>query len=294
MDKGRREAEKQLNRVKRELSALYAQAGKRAEARLVKHLERYEAEDEEMRHRVEEGEIDEIEYEDWRYRAIASGREWEKTRNEIANEYTKANSDALKTIGVVLPIVFMSNYNFMADKLSALVKTVTNRRAIPQITTTKYLKGRPELLPKNLNIPADQRWNQRKINSQLRKAIKSGESIPKIAKRMQKVTDMNDAAAVRNARTMVTAAENGARQATAEFLFEHFGIYTHKQWVAVGDERTRESHLAIDGEIVPYNQPFSNKCDYPADPYGPLDEVYNCRCSADYIIKNIFRGKIER
>lgn len=299
MDKGRIATDKELNKIKRRVSVVYSEAEKKATAKLEKYLDKYRAEDEDMRQQVEDGEIDESEYEDWRIQNIMTGRDWKKTKSDVAEEYTKANIKAMDIVNIVVPVVFAINYNFMADKLTKEAKQKVSKEPkgeskqeeamrtlnIPKVTTKDYVKKGAKLAPtKKVNIPKDKRWNERKMNSEVLKGIKNGESMNKIAKRLQNVTDMTDAAAIRNARTMVTAAENGARQATAELLASK-GIYTHKQWVAVGDERTRESHLDIDGEVVPYNQPFSNGCDYPGDPYGDLSEVYNCRCSADYMIR---------
>lgn len=52
-----------------------------------------------------------------------------------------------------------------------------------------------------------------------------------------------------------------------------------KIWVAVIDDKTRESHASIDGEEVPLDYPFSNGLKYPGDPAGSAEEVINCRCS---------------
>jgi len=49
--------------------------------------------------------------------------------------------------------------------------------------------------------------------------------------------------------------------------------------MATLDERTRESHAEIDGEIVDIDKEFSNGLMYPADPDGEPAEVYNCRCT---------------
>lgn len=57
----------------------------------------------------------------------------------------------------------------------------------------------------------DLRWNRQRIQSELTQGLLQGESIPEIAKRMQKVTDSNYKSAVRNARTMTTGAENAGR-----------------------------------------------------------------------------------
>jgi hypothetical protein len=49
-----------------------------------------------------------------------------------------------------------------------------------------------------------------------------------------------------------------------------------KRWVGVKDDREREEHLEMEGETVPFDQPFSNGQDIPGD------TDYNCRCVAYY------------
>ena len=53
----------------------------------------------------------------------------------------------------------------------------------------------------------------------------------------------------------------------------------YKIWHSAHDSRTRKSHLDVDEEIVPIDQPFSNGLMYPGDKSGPIEEWINCRCS---------------
>ena len=52
------------------------------------------------------------------------------------------------------------------------------------------------------------------------------------------------------------------------------------EWVAVMDRVTRDSHVLADGERIEKGGYFSNGLQYPLDPYGPAEEVCNCRCVA--------------
>lgn len=52
-----------------------------------------------------------------------------------------------------------------------------------------------------------------------------------------------------------------------------------KIWVAVMDDRTRDSHAEMDGEERPIDMPFSNGLMFPGDPDGEASEVINCRCT---------------
>jgi hypothetical protein len=96
-----------------------------------------------------------------------------------------------------------------------------------------------------------------------------------MADRLAAVSDMNEASAVRNAKTMYTAAQNGGRQDSYERA-ESMGIKGKKVWLATLDHHTRASHRALDGQEVGIKEEFSNGLMYPGDPHGEPAEVYNC------------------
>ena len=52
------------------------------------------------------------------------------------------------------------------------------------------------------------------------------------------------------------------------------------EWSSANDERVRDSHIHLDGEIIPLGGVFSNGLRYPGDMDGPASEVINCRCQA--------------
>ena len=68
------------------------------------------------------------------------------------------------------------------------------------------------------------------------------------------------------------------------------GIHTKKQWIATLDGRTRHSHRILDGETIDNDKKFSNGCEYPGDPNGPANEIYNCRCTLIASIKGFERN----
>ena len=60
---------------------------------------------------------------------------------------------------------------------------------------------------------------------------------------------------------------------------KEMGADVVKQWDATLDDATRESHVAVDGEIRELDKPFSNGLMFPSDPAGGAAEVINCRCA---------------
>ena len=131
---------------------------------------------------------------------------------------------------------------------------------------------------KTLDKQKDMRWNTKALNSKVLAGIINGDPVDKIAKSLIDVIGNNNTATMRNARTMLTQAECGGRQDSYENLAAQ-GVVQKKVWIATPDDRTRESHIEIDGEEVDIDADFSNGCKYPGDPEGDASEVYNCRCS---------------
>jgi uncharacterized protein with gpF-like domain len=78
------------------------------------------------------------------------------------------------------------------------------------------------------------------------------------------------------------AANYGAQQAA-----KATGLPVRKEWVAAGDERTRESHRAADGQKVGLDERFNVGGAwllFPGDPDGPPGETINCRCAIAHIV----------
>lgn len=156
--------------------------------------------------------------------------------------------------------------------------------------------GKVKVPEKKLSIPKDERWNEKYLNIQIIRGLETGESIDEIADRMfpemlgrtplqgkseKEVAGLvkrNIDSAIRNARTMVTSAENRGRLDSYENLSDQ-GVVMKKQWIATPDDRTRPSHIDIDGEEQDVDEPFSNGCMFPGDGNGPSEEVWMCRCA---------------
>ena len=76
-------------------------------------------------------------------------------------------------------------------------------------------------------------------------------------------------------------------------LYKAEGI-TMKEWLSVQDDRTRDSHLLMDGVVIPIEDKFEVPAtsqsegafmDYPGDASAPASEVVNCRCTTAPFVK---------
>lgn len=217
-------------------------------------------------------------------RTILNAR-YQRLTEELAESITKVNQTAAAYINGQLPQIYSVNYNEVARAANKAVAQLSGRISFDLVDagTIKRLSTVEEnLLPyKVVNRRRDVRWNVAKINAEVTQGILQGESIPNIAKRLGNVLDMNATSAIRNARTMVTSAQNKGRMDMLHNA-EDKGVIMKKGWSANIDGRERPSHAALDGDFVGIDEEFANGLMYPGDPDGEPEEVYNCRCALVY------------
>ena len=278
--------DKKLEEMEKRLSAIYSRAEKEIGERWKEYLVESQAEIDELQKAYElakeSGDAKEIRKAGIALSRAKKDRTLMDSRFKALTETTAAqlanvNKTALAYINGELPEVYSINYNALeqsVDGVGGYSFALVDADTVKNLATTDK-----SLLPfKELDEKKDIRWNVKKMNAEVLQGILQGEPMDKIASRLSKVTDMNETAAIRNARTMVTGAENKGRQdsyarASAD------GIILERTWLATNDSRTRHSHAVLDGETKPIDTPFSNGLMYPGDPDGEPSEVYNCRCT---------------
>ena len=191
--------------------------------------------------------------------------------NELTTKLSNINKEAVKYVNGNVPYLASNGYNQIKEDIDTKMIPGIRWDIVNEDTVRIAMKGNVKLPEKRLDIPKDKRWNKKQMNAQLLQGILQGEDIPTIAKRLQKVTDMNRASAIRNARTMVTYAENAGRQASYNRAADN-GIIINKVWETANDDKVRDEHMRLEGEEVPYNEDFSIGYDFPG-------KEFNCRCT---------------
>lgn len=119
---------------------------------------------------------------------------------------------------------------------------------------------------------------KRKISAQVSRGISTGMSYQQVAQQLAGTTNIGFNNAVRIARTEGHRIQCQAGM-DASYKAKEKGADVLKQWDATMDSRTRESHVAVDGEIRELDEKFSNGLMFPGDPSGGAAEVINCRCA---------------
>ena len=293
LDAGQAETAKLIEKVEKRVNKEYSQATKDMQKKLNNYLKSFESKDKAMQKQLADGLITEKQYKDWRYGQIMVGKRWQEQLDVLSKDLENSRQIAMNIVSGELPSAFAIGHNYGTYLVESGTSLNTSYTLYNRDTVSKLIKDRPKLLPdptkgsktaQALKSKQIQKWSKAKMTSAVAQGVLQGESIPKIASRLRSVTDMSYRASIRNARTMLTSSENLGRQASFERA-QDMGIEMEKQWLATLDDRTRDSHALLDGERVPLDENFSNGLEYPADPSGEPEEIYNCRCTMVTAIK---------
>ena len=137
-------------------------------------------------------------------------------------------------------------------------------------------------LSKEANSYTKEQLTDAIVNS-VHEAVSDGfneaETIDQIVDRIDDVYKFaDDTRAERIARTEVIGASNaGATEAMRQAGTQS------KEWLSSRDDKVRDTHKALDGNVVSLNEDFvspsGETLNFPGDPSADPSEIVNCRCS---------------
>lgn len=300
MDVAHKQTDKLIADLEKRIADEYKRAGLDIQAKLNKYLEQYTAQDEKQRNLLKAGKITRDEYQQWVKRHVAIGQRWQAVRDGIAEDYYNVNKIARSMVTGFQYEAYALNHNFATYQVEHDALVDTNYTLYDRQTVERIIRDEPDLfhapgkkVAAEIARNKDLAWNKQHVNSAILQGILQGESIPDLAKRLRSVTGGNYHAAVRNARTAMTGAQNAGR-VNGYKRAEGMGINLEQEWVATLDGRTRHEHRQLHGQRVKIGTPFKidgYELDYPGDPKGEAFLVYNCRCT---VIAQIRGHEIDR
>lgn len=309
------ETEKIIKKIEQRINREYQQAINEIDETLEDYMDRFYKKDQiwqkyvnavkntdpaEYKKRLEE-------YKKWKLSQIAVGQLWEERKQTVAEDLENTYKIAQSIAQSYMPEVYAINHNYGTYDIETQTGKDTGYKLLDgqtvfrlaygdylvdagisfslydHMTIERLIRDNPAMLPppgtriseKIANGEAFL-WNRQKLQSVMMQSILQGESVPEIASRLaETVGDSDRKAAIRNARTMATGAQNAGRVDSYKRALA-MGIKVKQQWLAVHDGRTRHSHRQVDYEIRPVGEEFSNGCLYPGDPSAPASEIYNC------------------
>ena len=284
MDYGHKYADEKLKALEKKLKKEYSKAASEAYSKARSYLDGFSANDKILKEKVAKGEMAKSDWQKWRKETLSMGEHWEDMTKALNENFINANKIAAEMINDTTIDAFAENFNYGTYEVERLSIMDTSFTLYDKTAVKRLLLDEPNLLPtksleKKLTSKKMIRWQTRKYRSVITQAIIQGDSIPTIAERLGKETAQSNLnMATRDARTMMTSAQNGGRLASYQRAKEK-GITMMKQWIATNDNRTRHTHLEMNGETRELEEEFSNELQYPGDESGDPEEVYNCRCT---------------
>lgn len=293
MDYAHRETERGLKELEERIRAEYTRATETAAERFERDLEKFNAKDAKQRELVKAGKLSKKDYEQWRTSWIADNH-WNQTRDTLAQDLTKVAEKAQSMTRSFSYDAYALNRNYglyECDRQGGVSASgsfqLYDRRTVQRLfeDNDKLYHEAGRKTEERIRNGEIARWNKRQIQSEMTQGILLGESVQKIARRLpQDIADKNMHAAIRNARTITTGVENAARIDSYKDA-EKMGIGVEQMWVATFDGRTRHTHAVLDGVKVAVGEKFPNGCEYPGDPNGEPEEIYNCRCRVIAVVE---------
>lgn len=278
-----------LTKLERRTRAEYKKASEGARQKLVDYLNQFSEQDKREKARWQAGEITKQEYLDFLVRKVATGDRYRALRDTLAEDYIHANDIARQMVYKTLPDVYALNTNYAVYQVEHDARVDVSWTLYDRNTTERIIRDNPQLFPPpgkgtqaRIAAGKEKRWNRQQVNSSILQSILQGDSIPQAAQRLDDtVTQRNWSAAVRNARTAVTGAQNAGRAEGYEECKAR-GIDLDQEWMATLDGRTRHEHRLLHGMRTPVGKPFTvdgYEIRFPGDPTAPGYLVYNCRCT---------------
>lgn len=293
-DKAHMITEKVIKKTERRLRKEYEKAAKELEGKFYDYFRRFQYKDEKWRQWVYDGERTQAEYIKWRNQQLLAGKRWKQMKEIVAEDALHTNEIAQQICLGQRADIYAINHAFGTYQIESSGDINTSYTLYNHEAVENIIRENPNLMPppgkqvrKDIAMGKAKRWSRQKIQSVAMQSIIQGDSIPEMAQRLATaVSDTNFKAAVRNARTIATGAQNAGRY-DAYRRARDMGIDLTIEWAAVLDDRTRHAHRHMHGQRTTVDEPFYTPDGYtiyyPADCTGnssaPQEQIWNCRCT---------------
>lgn len=293
--------EKELALLELTIRHLYHEAADDMAEKITEYFEQFIERDEKQKALVDAGKLSERKYKLWRLAQIGRGMRMEMLREQLAQRMTEANEVAAAYINDFTPGIYTLNRNYAAYTIEQVTGdvgfTLWDESAVRRLVVEHPISMPYYPVQRAVDRKIDLVWGQKQITRQITTGILQGESIYKIADRLQKnIPEMNRVSAVRAARTAMTSAQNGGRMESYAAA-QKMGIKLRREWVATLDNRTRHAHAILDGQKADIDKPFKvggQEIMFPGDPHAHPSLVYNCRCTLIADVKGVDMSDAQR
>lgn len=280
----------------RRMTGTYTRAARDLQKKFEDFNKKWAAQDKQKRAMKDSGAITEDEYQEWVSHQVFTSNLWKEKAADAARMMTRANVETAALVQDGKISAFTAAANYAAYEVEHRLGIRTSLSLYNRESVSRLLLGNPQLLPEwKIDEPKDYVWNYRKVENSITQGIIQGKPIPEITKGLvEDLQAQNESKMTMFARTGMTGAQNAGRM-DAMHRQQELGIKVRKKWIATNDDRTRDSHADLDGQIVDVDEPFQTTnrdgspayIDYPGDPTADPEQTYNCRCTMVYVYPDI-------
>ena len=281
-DKAHRLTDEKLEKMEKRLSAIYSKAEKTVQKKMADYAKSIDKKSAELLQAYNDAETEDEKRKAKKeyirfYRKLVKRKEFVSLSATVADELYKANVEASAYINSQTPSIYALNYNYINAEMA---KDIDGFK--PQEITEAEAEQYSGYTQQTVDRKKDTAWNK----DNLKKSVIAGSLLLlgayAIMKRSANSTvEKNRNSASMHSNGMGTDAENKARL-DGMYRAEDMGNSLTKIWIATLDNRTRDSHAALDGAEIALDEIFDNGCSRPRDPNGTPAEICNCRCSLKY------------
>ena len=281
-DKAHAKTDQKLEEMEKRLSVIYSRAEKTVQKKMADYAKSIDEKSAELLQAYNDAETEDEKRKAKKeyirfYRKLVKRKEFVSLSATVADELYKANVESSAYINSQTPSIYALNYNYINAEMA---KDIDGFK--PQKITESEAEQYSGYTQQTVDRKKDTDWNK----DNLKKAVIAGSLILlgayAIMKRSANSTiEKNRNSASMHSNGMGTDAENKARL-DGMYRAEDMGNSITKIWIATLDNRTRDSHAALDGAEIALDEIFDNGCSRPRDPNGALSEICNCRCSLKY------------
>jgi hypothetical protein len=281
-DKAHRLTDEKLEEMEKRLSAIYSRAEKTVQKKMADYAKSIDEKSAELLQAYKDAETEDEKRKAKRayirfYRQVVKSKEFVSLSAIVADDLYNANVEASAYINSQTPSIYALNYNYINAEMA---KDINGFK--PQEITDTEAEKYSGYTQQTVDRKKDTDWNK----DNLKKSVIAGSLLLLGAYAIMKRSANSSVEKNRNSASMHnsgmgTDAENKARL-DGMYRAEDTGNSITKIWIATLDNRTRDSHAALDGAEIALDEIFDNGCSRPRDPNGAPAEVCNCRCSLKY------------
>lgn len=134
------------------------------------------------------------------------------------------------------------------------------------------------------------------VHGIIHQGMTNGETFTSMAKKLRDRFGKDIGNTVRIARTEGARVLEDSKFESMKGIAENESVQVFKVWHTMGDEAVRDTHIAMEGVKVPYDEEFvlpsGARCLYPKDTGVPSEDI-NCRCYVEYVTETVYNKDID-